>query len=227
MKLNILLLAITSSILLFSCRKENSEKVSQDEIWTDYRVVYRSDLDSTYARVMFKHMNSSGEALKLSSKSSISIAGTEPDFNNIYYWYELKFGELESSVNFNYEDLNGDVFENTVSILSTTEVLSNTDTLYKDSIYRISWDGGALASGEIMNIVLDGAGAEDLTVVSQDTIGATSVFIADTSFNKLPLGDLSLHFERWSKASVEGTSAGSQGYGHYISKKVEAKMVNP
>ena len=51
-----------------------------------------------------------------------------------------------------------------------------------------------------------------------------SAKIGSNSF--VPLGDVSIHFERWYQNPVNGNSVGATGYGHYISKKKQVKLVS-
>lgn len=226
MKLCLLGLFAVLSIGLVSCRKENSEKVNQDEIWTDYRVVYRSDLDTSFARVSFKHLNKGGESLKLSSKSELSINGVSSEYDGAYSWYQLMISGSANPVSFKYSDLDGNEFLNTIDILGVAEVESDLDTIYADSAFYLGWTGDVLAEGEFVNVIFDGALDNDLTVITQDTIGANGVFVSSTDLSKLTLGDFSLHFERWNEVQVNTTSAGGRGYGQYISKKKAVKFIN-
>ena len=61
MKMRCFLIGFMLVLFLVSCRKENSELVKQEEIWTDYRLIYKAELETTFARVSFKH-NSGGAA---------------------------------------------------------------------------------------------------------------------------------------------------------------------
>jgi len=226
--MNRLLLGVLGVVCLlnFSCRKENSEKVNQDEIWVGYRVVYRADLDSTFARVTFKHENKDGESLQLASKSSILIDEKAPVYDWAFAWYESRTEGLQTSVEFEYSDIDGNTFNNSVGITEVSELQLSFDTVYSDSAYYITWDGEPLASGEFVNAVFDGPLDRDLTVVTQDTVGANAIYIADTSLVSLPLGDISVHLERWNEVSINGTSAGARAYGHYISNKKTVKLVD-
>ncbi len=213
-------------ICFVSCRKENSEKVNQDDIWTDYKVIYSSELDTTFARVSFKHKDKNGESLKLSSKSEILINEINPDFNGIFQWYQLMIKGEQSPILFEYEDLEGNVFSNSIEVSGVAEINVNLDTIYSDSVFYLPWNGLELKDGEFVNAIFDGALDNDLTVITQDSINTNGIYIKSTSLNKLPLGDLTVHFERWNEIEVFSTSAGGQGFGRYISKKKTIKLVD-
>jgi len=214
-------------ITMFSCRKENSEKVDQDKIWTDYRVVYRSDLDSTLARVTFREENASGVNLKLSSKSSLLVNNQEGKYDNLYLRYENGITGGVKSVDFKYTDLDDNVFANTVEILNDIAVPGNLDTIYKDSTMFVPWEGSPIEEGETVWMVLDGSLNNKLPYISIDSVSKNGVYIVPDSLAPLSLGNIYVHFERWYNNELKTTSAGGQAFGHYISKKKLVKLVSP
>jgi len=224
MKYTVFLLSAFFSILIISCRKEDSEKVNQDEIWADYRLIYNGELDSTYSRVSFRHNEKYGKSLKLSSKSILTINGNNPHFNRGFMWYESVIKGFHSSVEFNYEDLDDNVYANTLKILNKIEVPS-IDTLYKDSLVYFPWVGNPIQENEVVWFVIDGGLDDKIPYVPVDSVGNNGLYVITDSLNGLALGDVSIHFERWYKNPIIGNSVGAIGYGHYISKKKKVKLV--
>ena len=224
MRYTFILISAIFSILTFSCRKEDSEKINQDEIWADYRLIYSGELDSTYSRVSFKHNEKYGESLKLSSKSTLTIDGNEPDFNGVFMWYQSVVKGFDSLVEFTYIDLDNQTYKNTLQIPNTIE-LPNIDTIYKDSSIYFPWSGNSIQEDEVVWFVVDGGLENKIPYISVDSIGNSGLYIVTDSLKGLPPGDVSIHFERWYKNSVNGNSVGSMGYGHYISKKKQVKLV--
>lgn len=209
---------------LISCRKENSEKIDQNQIWSEYRLIYRSDIDSTFMRARFIHNDVDGENLKLSDKSTILISGKSPNYNPSFMWYERITQGKDSIVDFYYSDLDGQSFSNTVSLISEAEI-PETDTIYKDSVVFFPWIGNPLQEGELMLLVLDGNLSSQLPVISTDTIGASGIYLFPDSLSPLPLGEITIHFERFNIQDANGNAVGAKSYAHYISKKKEVKLV--
>ena len=225
MKYTIPLIFAILSILNLSCRKEGSEKVHQDEIWVDYRLIYNGELDSTYSRVSFKHNEKYGQSLKLSSKATLTVDENTPYFNIGFMWYQFVVHGFDSSVNFNYKDLDQNEYINTIQILNTIE-LPDIDTLYKDSLVYFPWVGNPIQENEIVWLVVDGGLANKIPYLSIDSVGKNGLYVVTDSLDGLPLGDVSIHFERWYENPVNGNSVGAIGYGHYISKKKQVKLVS-
>ncbi|MBO73040.1 MAG: hypothetical protein CMD35_05410 [Flavobacteriales bacterium] len=212
------------SILNLACRKEGSEKVNQDEIWMDYRLIYSGEHDSTYSRVSFRHGSKQGESLKLSSRSSITINDDKPLFNGGFMWYQSVVKGFDSLSIFNYEDVDGKVFTNNIQILNSID-LPEIDTIYKDSSIYFPWVGNPIEEDEVIWLVV-GELEDKIPYISIDSVGKNGLFINTDSIKGLPLGDVSIHFERWYKNQVDGNSVGAIGYGHYISKKRQVHLIN-
>ena len=213
------------TLLMVSCRKENSELVKQEEIWTDYRLIYKAESETTFARASFKHNSSIGENLKLSSKSEISLNNNSIEFDGSFFWYEKVMNEYVKTVDFLYTDLDDNQFKNTISILDSAEITASEDTLFKDSVQFIGWDGSALKASEfVLLVAYDTTGAK-LNVVEQDTVGASGFYLVNSELNSLPTGLVDVHFERWKSFDINGTKVGGLGFSQYISNPKRLKLV--
>ena len=209
---------------LVSCRKENSEKIDQNEVWSEYRLIYRSDIDSTFARARFLHENSQGQNLKLSSNSSIRINEETPIYKSAFAWYEQIIPGKKSAVSFYYSDLDGKEYKNKVEIVSGAE-LPEIDSIFKDSLYYVPWIGGPLQDGEMVFLFLDGNLKNKLPYIPIDSVDKNGVFIVPDSLIPLVVGDVTIHFERFNTKEANGTLAGSKQLSHYISRKKVVKLV--
>lgn len=217
----VFLIAVT---VLFSCRKENSEKVNQDEIWADYRLIYNGDADQTYARASFKHEGEFGEALILSSKSEIKVNDKEPALMSGFRWYETIFSGVQSSVNFSYTDLDDNSFQNNISLAPSIEV-PDVDSIFNDSTTYLTWVGDEIKTNETIWLVVFDSSITTVPVLQTDTIGNNSIALSTDSLNVLKSDSVTIHFERWFKQDVNSTTAGGKAYGHYISPKKMVKVV--
>ncbi len=211
-------------IVPFSCRKENSEKVNQDEIWTDYTLIYSGDLNSTYARVSFKHNDANGEGLVLSNKSEIKINNESPSFESTYRWYEKVYTGVQSSANFSYTNTDDKSFQNTVDLAPSIQ-LPEIDSIFKDSTVALNWVGDAITANELIAFVLIDEALDAKLVLGSDTIGRDGVYLDKSKLALIASDSVTIHFERWLNQEVSGTSAGGQCVGHYISSKKKVKVV--
>ena len=211
-------------ISLISCRKENSEKIDQNEIWSEYSLIYRSDINSTFARARFLHQDNQGQNIKLSNKSSIRINDEIPYYNNTFAWYEKIISGKESVVDFYYSDLDGKEYKNKVEILGGAE-LPEIDSIYKDSLYYFPWEGDSLQDGEMVLLFIDGNLKNKLPYVLIDSVGKNGIFIEPDSLSALAVGDVTIHFERFNIQEANSALDDLEHYSHYISRKKVVKLV--
>lgn len=220
-----LILIIGNTFL--SCRKENSEEIDQSEIYTDYRIIYKEDLNKTFARATFKHQLNTGENLKLGKDANISVNGFDMVWNSSFHRYEYNFLDLDGA-SFRFTDNGGVQFNNELNFNKVAQYNKQTasnNSLYKDSIQFIPWDNAdPLVSGEYVNLIM----IQNNTIIelSNDTIGATGVFIDADSFKPFQLGDIDVHFEKWADFSLNTPNAGGNGKSQTISKTKTVKLLN-
>jgi len=220
-----LILIIGNTFL--SCRKENSEEIDQSEIYADYRIIYKEDLNKTFARATFKHQLNTGENLKLGKDASILVNGVDMVWNSTFKRYEYDFSDLDGAL-FDFTDNDGVQFNNKLNFNKVAQYNKQTasnDSLYKDSIQFIPWDNAdPLVSGEYVNLIM----IQNKTIIelSNDTIGATGVFINSDSFKPFQLGDIEVHFEKWVDFSLNTNNAGGNGKSQTISKTKIVKLLN-
>jgi len=215
-----------ATIFIFSCRKENSEEINQSEIYTDYRIVYKEDLDRTFIRATFKHKVNTGENLKLGSDAIISIEDDAMIWNSTFWRYETNISGIRD-VNINFQDNDGNVFKNSINfnqLAQYEKLTAGNDSLYKDSVQFIPWDNaGALVEGEKMHLLL--IQNSTLVIVASDTIGATGLYLTNTTLSKLQLGSVDVHFEKWTDTSVDAPNAGGSGTSQTISTTQTVKIL--
>ena len=222
----IVLILIIGNIFL-SCRKENSEEIDQNEIYTDYRIIYKEDLNKTFARATFKHELNTGENLKLGKDANVSINGFDMVWNSSFHRYEYEFLDLHEG-SFSFIDNDGKQFNNQLNFNKVARYNKGTasnDSLYKDSIQFIPWDNAdPLVFGEHVNLIM----IQNNTIIelSNDTIGATGVFINADSFMPFQLGDIEVHFEKWVDFSLNTHKVGGNGKSQTISKTKIVKLLN-
>ena len=213
--------------VLISCRKENSEKIDQSEIYTDYRIIYKEDLNKTFVRATFKHKLNTGENLKLGEDAKILADGSEMLWNSSFFWYEYDFLGLKD-ISISFTDNEGAEFFNNLKfnkIATYNKLDLNNDSLYKDSIQFIPWDNAdPLVLGEHVDLII--IQNNIVLVLSNDTIGAKGVYVETNSLNVFQLGDIEVHFEKWIDFSLNTPSAGGNGKSQVISETKTVKLLN-
>lgn len=215
------------AISALSCRKENSEEIDQEKIWTDYRVVINHEINKVVARTTFKNESQVGENLKLGDKASVNANGTNLEWSGIYNWYEKEISNT-TQVEFIFTDNEESLHYGTVNIdttISYDSSIANNDSLKKATIQFIPWaNANALSAGEVVNLVIKQGEVTD--AIRTDSVNATGVYLTTSSLNLFQLGDAEAHFEKWTPGSMtQATSAGGLTWGHYISRTKAIKIV--
>lgn len=215
---SISLFSLSALVLIaIGCRRENSESVDQDDIWANYALVYNKELDKTFARVTFKDKTKNGENLKLSPKFDLSVNNSSLDFSGTFVWYEKEFSGVLNQADFFFQDLDDNTFENSFTLTDSAVWDVQVDTLYKDSVVFTPWEGGALIEGEFVRLIIDGSADRDLTIITQDTLGAMGIYLTTTNLADLPKGAVSVYFERWRSFDFSFSPAGGEARTQYIS----------
>lgn len=212
----------------FSCRKENSEDIDQENIWTDYRVIINHQIDKVIARATFKNASQVGENLKLGKEASVTANAIDLEWSPVYNWYEQEIPNA-IQVKYVFTDNDENTHNATLNIDTTITYDSNlnkNDSLVKGDLQFVPWaNATALNEGEVVNLVL--VQGETIDAVKTDSVNATGVYIPATFLNLFQLGNAEAHFEKWVPGSMTSpTSAGGLTWGHYISRKIDVKIVN-
>lgn len=143
-----LILFIAAIMMLSSCAREDSSSVDQDKIWTSYEMFYNANEDKTYARATFKFSNATGTHLELVNDSEVLVNDEPMTWKPLLAYYEKEYAGLVSSGEFNYTDLDGSNFVNTVNIVNSI-ALPAIDSVARDAAYELTWDGVELGGRRI------------------------------------------------------------------------------
>jgi len=195
-------------VALSACKKEVSKYIDQDKIWTNFELFYDANENKTYATATFRFSHSNGTRLELSDPSTVSFNDQPMDFLPDGS-YQLVFDGYVSQGTFEWSDLDGKEFTNSVEI-HEVGFLGDIPTLfYVDSITYFDWDGAALDSLESMMLTLDGPGASDTRQYTVDTIQAFQFAVDSAELSKLDSGLVTVILDRRYKPALqEQTSKG-------------------
>lgn len=209
-------------ILLFlgaltACKKEVTDNVDQDKIFTQYVLSYDENTNETSASATFRFSNLNGTRLMLSDPSTVTADGVEMEWSNEDGNYQTNYTGLVPSVTFNWVDLDGNSYTNTAEIRDI-DFESEIDTLYHtDSVTFFTWAGSApLDSSETARLIIYQEDEEVARAFSVDTLGATQIQIDSVMLSQIDSGMVRLVLEKiYSPEMQEANSKGGLLVGKY------------
>jgi hypothetical protein len=198
------------AITLFStsCREaQSSEDVNQDKIFTYYELYYNQNTDKTTAIARFTFGDALGTPLELASGATILANGQTLTFkawNN----YEVDFAGNVDSLTFEYTDLDGNTFVNT---LNQVEIAypADLDTIDRNAAFDLIWQGTALQADEKVLVTVNGVNEGDARTFEQDNVGATSIILDKNKLEQMGQGQGTIWMDRvYSPAIQQSPSVG-------------------
>lgn len=210
-------LFILAVITFAACKKEITSNIDQDKIFTHFKLAYDANTDQTLATATFRFSNLIGTRLKLSDPSTVTIDGESIEWNNEEGYYEKTYTGLKPTAVFDWVDLDGKVFSDTVQIRDI-DYPNPLPTLSHDSaIAFFSWAGAApLEMNERVRLEIDGVGETDTRVFATDTLGDTDITIDSLKLSQVDSGSVNLMLKKfYSTEPFDGTSAGGLLEGSY------------
>lgn len=215
MKTKTLIPALLIGIGLFTaCERENSSDVNQDRVYAEYRIVYDSETDISYARATFRFGSATGTLLELESPAHVEFNSVNLPWQNALAYYEKEYvGPLNSGM-FKYSDLDGNVYDNSCTLTSSIQAPASLDTIYQSGAYALVWDGPALDVGEIVYVTItDGSISRTW---SESSATETQIILDQSKLQDLDIGSATLYIERWEGQPLsEGTDAGGAVWSRY------------
>lgn len=201
-----------------ACKKEVTDKVDQDKIFTHFQLKYDQNTDVTMAYATFRFSNLLGTRLMLSDPSTVTVDGNEMEWSDENGNYQKEFSGFKPSAVFYWVDLDGNAFTNTANIVDIDFPSNLVDTLqHSDSITYFMWEGAApLEEFETVILTIANEGATVKRDFSVDTIGATTITIDSVKLSQVDSGVVTLILEkRFSPELSEPTGAGGLLVGSY------------
>ena len=201
---------------LTGCQKEMSDTVDQNKIYASYVLEYNSHQNVTYARSNFHFSNITGTKLELAEPALITINGEIMPFKPLLALYEKEFIGVKESGNFQYSDLDGNVFNNTVTMVDSINFPTNLDTISRSETIELSWEGSPVQTNETVIITINGSGQNDGIIFTQTGVNATSIMLTQDKLSNLGLENATFFIRRAKNISAnEVTSAGGNLIARY------------
>ena len=210
--------ALAVTVLAFAgCQMaEQSVNVNQSRIWTDYELHYDANTDLTTAKASFRFGSALGTPLDLTAPSEVRFNGEllarQVQFGTGFVSYERTFSGQVTSGTFRFEDTEGEVYSNSVT-LRTVAFPSTVGPIDNDGSYAFDWVGSSLASGEEVDVTLWrlAPGTVSLAVFPQRQDGARGVVMDAVQLRNVAPGDVALKMERrWSGTPGRAPDAGGK-----------------
>ncbi len=210
MKFNALIIAgLAVTLFTTSCRRESSEDVNQDKIYTKYRMEYDDNTDKTTIRAVFRLSDALGVKIRLDDPAEITVNDRNLDWKSTYAYYQNEEDGWVASGTYRFVNNDREVLTNTLAYNSTISFPIDLTELYKSESYVLYWDGDPLLSGESVRVTLKSASSSFSTSFTASATGARSVTINKSRLTDIPLGAATLSMYRESSQDLdESTSAG-------------------
>lgn len=205
---NRLLLFAAFALVMMSCNREDSENVNQDTIWAHYELFYNANDDVTYARATFRFSNATGTKLELSDGAAVKFNGEQIPWQNGLAFYEEDLAGLIDNGTFEYTDLDGNVFTNSITVPSVA-FPAGLDSIPRDQAFELFWIGDELAADESVAVWINGDLEGDSHLFFEDDDGSESIILTADEMQDLPEGDADWVMDRtYSPDLSQGTSRG-------------------
>ncbi len=224
-QISVILLVVTFAAA--GCKKEISKNIDQDKIFTQYELFYDQTENVTYATATFKFSSNYGTKLMLSDPSTITLDGTEMDWDNENGYYQNQFDGFKSTATFHWVDLDGNSFTNTIDIRDIALPATIDNFHFADSVTYFAWNGSPLDSSESVTLTMDGVGEIDRRDFRLDTVGATTFTLDSVQLSQIDSGMVQLFLNlRYSPALTEQTSRGGSITGRYQTVTAETLLTD-
>jgi hypothetical protein len=216
-----LALLLSSLVMFTACNREDSDKVDQDTIWAYYEVFFNNNDGQSYARATFRFSNAVGTKLELSDGAEVRFDGTLIPWKDGLAYYELNLAGNVENGSFEYTDLDGNVYTNSVSI-PWINYPADLDTIPKSAAFEMFWEGEVLGDNDSVVIWINGDNEGDAQLFAESDQGASSIILGANQLDDLPVGYADVVMDRTLSPTLEqATGAGGLITGKYRPENIE------
>lgn len=199
-----------------ACKKEVTNNIDQDKIFTRYELSYNENTDVTTATAEFRFSNLLGTRLELSDPSTVTVNSQNMEWSNENGNYTAQFSGFTPSATFIWVDLDGNSFSNTANIVDIEYPTDLPAYSKEDSVNYFMWAGAALDSLESVSIEFVDDQSARRKFGPVNTVGATTIVIDSLTLSELDTGLITtILVKSYSPDLVEGTSKGGLLIGKY------------
>lgn len=173
-------------VVLTSCNKGDVDQFEQDRIYGSYELYYDTDVGLTYQNATFRLDSSTGIKVQLADDANVYFEGNRLSWVASLGGYQRSDSGIIASGEFEYIDLDGNPFTNSVSInLINYPII--TDTVDRSEDYVLTWSGDALAANESVRLSVSDANS-DTKIFEVNITGSGSITADSVNLKELAAG---------------------------------------
>ncbi len=183
-------------VVMTSCRREESQNISQDRIYSEYEVIFDAGKNQTVANATFRADHSTGTKIELSFPARIKFRNENMSWKNVTGNYQLTVNGNGFSNYFTYTDLDENNFENQSFDVSYIDLPNGLNSISKNGNFFLPWNGDPLRSGETVRVVIkskEGGGERSWSVTS---VNSTHIVLDQYKLSQINEGLAEIWIER-------------------------------
>lgn len=201
--------ALSLTLLLISCDKENSSDVNQDKIYTEYELFYNANSGKTVAIARLKFGGPTGTLLEATTPAGVTFNGEVLPYSAIYSGHAKEFAGKITSGTFAYTNTENTVYTNTPPSMDTLAHPAAFDTIVKSVANTYTWIGSPLTSTQRVNLYVGNWTWGQDAIFFANGAGATNIVMGINQMTNLALGSATLYVDRVNEVAVsQGTTEG-------------------
>lgn len=213
--------AFAATLLFVNCDPENSEDINQDRIKTHYSLIYNDNKTETEAAASFTFGST---PLRLTSPATVTVDDAsmkQREFLGIID-YTKTFNEKKIQATFDYTDLDGRTFTNTVLIPAAIRMPSNLLTFSRSQDQIITWQGDAIGTDE--DVTLEVIKDDNYFSTSKSNKGSTNILINANDLGSNLLGEVNIKISRRKVSDIQDAPRNGKLTGTFTSKSIKVTI---
>lgn len=183
-------------IVLVACKREDSQNIAQDRIYSDYQVSFDAGKNQTIASVTFRKDNSSGTKIELTYPAKVQFRDENMSWKNVSGNYQTSLNGNALSSYFTYTDLDKNNYENQALDVSFIDLPYGITSISKSGNFFLPWNGDVVRNGETVKVMIkskDGGSEKNWTV---STVNSNHITLDSYTLSQLPAGNAEIWIER-------------------------------
>ena len=218
-------LALIGVLFFTSCKREESISIDQNRIYSEYIYSYNASLNKSTVTARFRVDHNNGKKIELSYPSRVSFNGSALAWRNVLGAYEAsQFGNSVGS-GFEYYDIDGNVFSNSVQIIPSSEIPFGLTNISQSGNFFLPWTGEPLQMGEEIKVTISGGDQTTSRSWTLTNIGASHFILDENRLRDLVPGAAQIRIERTRSTSLEQSNlAGGRITSKYLSRKINIQI---
>jgi len=219
------LLLLSFTIILSSCKKEDSADVNQDTIYTVYELFYNQNTDKTVAIARLHFGSSTGTLLEAKSPAGVTFNGDPLPYSVLYSGHAKEYAGKITSGTFIYTNTQLAVYSNSPPAMDTLGHPLGFDTIIKSQANVYAWQGNALGTTERANLFV-GSWTWGQDALFFAGAGQTDIVMGITQLANLALGTSTLYVDRVNEVGLaQATPEGGVIRTRYQPTNIQVEVV--